>query len=177
MLKNLVVAVTIVAAAAVAIPAQAQLSTNYITNGLFASNSDWTYANSASYINGTEDDPCDYYFGYNMKAAFLPGSYASVSQTFNTSAHTSWAFNFEVQAHTLSGAGYYDELRILVENLTTSQSEVFFVKPNQMTSTCQRFDFNLSRDYDNAQVRITFNAQAFTQFDMYIDNVAFWGQN
>ena len=173
--------VTVLSIVAVALlfsmPAQAQLSTNYITNGLFATNSDWTYANSASYINGTEDDPCDYYFGYNMKAAFLPGSYASVSQTFNTGSHTSWAYNFEVQTHSLSGADYYDELRVLVENLTTSQSEVFFVKANQLTSTCQRFDVNLTKDYSNAQVRITFNAQAFTDFDLYIDNVAFWGRS
>jgi hypothetical protein len=176
-LKKITVLSLVAAALLFAIPAQAQLSTNYITNGGFATNSNWTYANSASYINGTEDDPCDFYFGYTMKAAFLPGSYSSVSQTFSTGSHTSWAYNFEVQAHTLAGADYYDELRVLVENLTTGQAEVFFVKPNQMTSTCQRFDVTLTRSYSNANVRITFNSQAFTDLDLYVDNVAFWGQN
>lgn len=176
-MKKLTILTLVATALLFAIPASAQLSTNYITNGGFASNSNWTYANSASYINGTEDDPCDFYFGYYMKAAFLPGSYSSVSQTFNTGSHSTWAYNFEVQAHTLSGADAWDELKVLVENLTTSQAEVFFVKPVQMTSTCQRFDVTLNNDYDNAQVRITFNSQAFTDFDMYVDNVAFWGQN
>jgi hypothetical protein len=84
--------------------------------------------------------------------------------------------SFEVQTQSLAGATPWDELRILVEDLTNGQSEVFYVKATQLTSTCQRFDFTLTKNYTGHQVRLSFNAQAFTNFDMYIDNVAFFGR-
>ncbi len=180
MLRKLIAVAAIAATMVLAVPAQAGhigCYKNYIQNSNFNSTTDWTYTNSA-YRETAIDDPCDIYYGYTMTAAALKNGYDAVAQTFTTDSHTAigWTMNLEVQTTSIAGATAWDEVRILVENLTTGQSEVFFVKGTQLTSTCQRFDFTLTKNYSNSQVRVTINSQAFSSLDFYIDNVAFFGR-
>lgn len=178
MFKKLVFATLAAAVMTMAVPAHAQYCyRNYIQNSAFSSTSNWTFANGA-YLDTTSDDPCDFIYGYRVSAAALFQPRSSVSQTFTTdsTAMLGWTMSFEVQAQSIAGANGWDEIKILVENLTTGQSEMFLVKGTQLTSTCQRFDFTLTKNYRNSTVRITFNSQPFTSLDFYIDNVAFFGQ-
>ena len=172
MSKHLNVAIAVVLTLSLAVPAHA--SHCFSVYGL----SNWTYSGGA-YRETSIDDPCEWYFGYRMDAAALPNPYATISQTFTVpTTHTGFSMSLEVQTQSISGATYWDELKIIAQNLTTGESELIgLVKGNQLTSTCQRFDFTVTKNYSNAQVRITINAQPFTSLDMYVDNVAFYGHN
>jgi len=165
-----------VVVAAMALPASAQWFgyTQYIQNGGFSTTSNWTWGGSA-YLDTTSDDPCDIYYGYHINAAALFSPYDSVSQTFTVaSSQSSFTMSLEVQAQSIAGATSWDEMKVYVEDLTNGQSEVFYVKGSQLTSTCQRFDFTPIKNYSGHQVRLTINSQAFTSLDWYVDNVAFW---
>lgn len=180
MFKKTLVAVMIAAALFAATPMQAGhigCYTNYVQNGSFSNSGSWNYVNSA-YRETSIDDPCDIYYGWTMNAAALKNANDAINQSFTTDTHTAigWTMNLEIQTTSISGATAWDEVRILVENLTTGQSEVFFIKGNQLTSTCQRFDFTLTKNYSNSNVKISINSQAFSSLDFYIDNVAFFGQ-
>jgi len=151
--------------------------TNYIQNSGFDYDGAWTYSTYA-YRETAIDDPCDT-LGYLIKAAALKNGNDSISQTFTTTSQPSlgWSVTLSVQTSSIAGASAWDEIKILAQNLTTGQSEVVgLIKGTQLTSTCQRFDFNLTKDYTNAQVRLTINSQPFTSLDVYIDNVAFFGR-
>jgi hypothetical protein len=167
-------------AALIGLPAQAAPThcyRNFVTNGAFVDSTAWTYE-SGAYRETSQDDPCDLFFGYRMTAAALTVPYAKVWQQFTTIPSTAigWSLSFEVQTQSLAGATGWDELRVLVQDLSTGQSEVFFVKGSQLTSTCQRFDFTPRNNYSGHVVRVTFSAQPFTALDMYVDNVTFFGR-
>jgi len=149
---------------------------NYVSNGGFDSGTTgWTLGNNA-YLDTTSDDPCDIFYGYHIKAVALYSPYDSVSQTFTVgTGWTSFSTNFDVQAQSIAGATAWDELKMIVQDNTNGQSEVLLVKGTQLTSTCQRFDFTLSKNYNGHSVTITINSQPFTSLDWYVDNIAFFG--
>ncbi|HKO58830.1 MAG TPA: hypothetical protein VJ276_23385 [Thermoanaerobaculia bacterium] len=167
-----------VVAAALSLPAFGQTFQNYISNGGFGSGTTgWTLGNNA-YLDTTSDDPCDYYFGYSIKAValFTPGD--TVSQTFTVgTGWTSFAASFEVQAQSISGGTVYDEIRMVIHDNTTNQTEVGFINGAHLTSTCQRVDVPLSNNYNGHSVTVTLNSQPFTLLHLYVDNISFFGRS
>ncbi|HKO58831.1 MAG TPA: hypothetical protein VJ276_23390 [Thermoanaerobaculia bacterium] len=175
MFKKLTIMAVI--AAALSLPAFGQTYHNYVSNGGFGSGTTgWTLGNNA-YLDTTSDDPCDIYFGYHINAVALFTANDSVSQTFTVG--TGWntfSASFEVQAQSIAGASAWDEIRFHVQDNTNGQSEVGFIKGSQLTSTCQRVDIPLTKNYNGHSVTITLNSQAFTSLDWYVDNIAFFGE-
>lgn len=166
-----------VIAAALSVPAFGQSYHNYISNSGFSSGTTgWTLGNNA-YLDTTSDDPCDIFFGYHIAAVALFSPNDSVSQTFNVA--TGWnkfSVSFEVQAQSIAGASAWDEIKVIIQDNTNGQSEMGLVKGVQLTSTCQRFDFPLTKNYNGHNVTVTINSQPFTSLDWYVDNVAFFGE-
>ena len=145
---------------------------NIVPNGGFTSSGVWTYQGGA-YRDTTSDDPCEYIMGYRINAAALPVPNAKVWQEFDApSSALGWSLSFEIQAQSIAGATAWDEIKVVVQDLTTGLSEIRYVKGTQLTSTCKRFDFTLANNYAGHRVRLSFNAQPFTSLPLYVDNVA-----
>lgn len=149
---------------------------DYAVNGNFTNSSTWSFTNCGS---GTwcgtvqQTDPCGAYTW--MAHITYPGTTIKMQQvTFPADAGPIFSIQFDIIAYSIPGT-WYDELRVYVKDVATGTSElVGAVHGNQLTSGCQKFAFQTSKNYAGKTVELRFVTGSLSALTWYLDNVTFW---
>lgn len=149
---------------------------NHAVNGNFTTSSTWTFSNcgSGTYCGTIQQtDPCGAYTW--MAHISYPGTTVKMQQiTFPSTAGPIFSVGFDVIAYSIPGT-WFDELRVYVKDVSTGTTEfVGAVHGNQLSSGCQRFDFQTSVNYAGKTVELSFVTGSLSAITWYLDNVAFW---
>ena len=144
------------------------ISCNYITtNSGFQSNppsTSWTVS-GVSFVTETS---C-----YNTIVAEI-GATDSLSRSFyvdDTYSRSSLQFRLFLPIDPDSA---YDQLVVTVTNNDTSVSEVFYYNGNTYNTQCGKRVLNLTNDYSNSNVTVTFYGSGLTAHPWQVDDVGFY---
>lgn len=141
---------------------------NYITDGDFANGgASWTESAGTSY-------PSVYRCNYTTNVAEMQGT-EYIEQTVSVDqSHSEFGISFEAYLQNDTN-DWYDELKVTVTNLTTNQSEIFYLRGSSYNSTCTAQTYALSNDYSNTNVKIRFQVGTYALGTWEVDHVTFSG--
>lgn len=144
------------------------ISCNYIdTNSAFEvspPDTDWT-VDGASFVTETS---C-----YNTTVAQI-GPSDSISISFYVdSTYSDFSLQFRLFLP-IDPNSAYDQLVVTVRNNDTNVSEAFYYNGNTYNTQCGKLALDLSNDYSNSEVTVTFYGSGLTAHPWQIDNVGFF---
>jgi hypothetical protein len=144
------------------------ISCNYIdaaTNNHFGSGFNYWTNNGATIAN-----PGVCYS--SPMAAFSAG--ANISRGFYVdNAYTSYKVTFRAWLVN-DNDNFYDELKVRVTNNDTGAYEQYTLHGSSYTNSCNSITFNLSNDYDYANVTVKISSGNFSIREWQVDDVSFF---
>lgn len=164
--------VLLIAVVLLAISFHAQAQTQYVTDGAFTyEDTYWTRS-----ANATWDYVPGCLWGNPTTTVAEPNNSGTVSQSFYVgTTHVSYALRF-VAFLLNDNENFYDQLKAKVYNHTTGVTETVQLNGNSYNGSCTYNVVNLSNDYDNDWVTITFEVSALATGTWQVDDVSFFGR-